>query len=300
MISNKSKSLLAAVCFAYLLSGCATTPQYGEELGPEEKQAKIAATLHLAESEFQSQKYPTALLRYEQVIELEPDNRQARLGAANSARELGNHDSAVEYFDMLLKKDEHDVDAMEGKAITLLGAGQYEKARTQLNAVVSYDDTRWRAFNALGVLADLESNYTLSFDYYQRALDLEPKNVLVMNNLGYSLIMSHEYAKAEEILAKGLAIEPGYFRIRNNLAIALSWQKKYQDALDVLVAKLPYDVAYNNIGYIAMLNEDYGNARYYFKKAISANTRFYVEAARNLERVEKKLEAMRRVGSFVD
>jgi Flp pilus assembly protein TadD len=284
MYSRKVHALLLVVCFAYVLTGCATAPQIDDEPNPEKRQATIATTLRLAESDFQLQRYPAALLKYEQVIELEPDNRQARLGAANSARELGSYDSAIKYFDILLARDDQDVEAMEGKAITLLGAGDYENARTLLQDIVSRDERRWRGFNALGVLADLESDFSLSSDYYQRALALEP----------------HEYAKAEAILAKGLAIEPGYFRIRNNLAIALSWQKKYQEALDVLVAKLPYAVACNNVGYIAMLNEDYDSAKYYFKTAISSSTRFYVEAARNLDRVEKKQEALRRVGSFVD
>ncbi len=177
--------------FFSVLSGCATTPQIEDALTSEEKQLKVASLLRQAENEFQQRNLPSALLRYEQVLEYDAGNRLARIGAANTARDLGNYDKALEYFDMLLVHDVNDIDAQEGKALTFFKAGDYRKARQQLSAVINSDNKRWRSLNALGVLEDLEGSYTVSADYYHRALEVEPNNVLIMNNLGYSLIMAH-------------------------------------------------------------------------------------------------------------
>ena len=50
------------------------------------------------------------------------------------------------------------------------------------------------------------------------------------------------------------------------------------------------EIAFNNIGYIAMLNKQYLVAENYFKKAISISPSFYVHAARNLEKVQNLMQ----------
>jgi Flp pilus assembly protein TadD len=111
-------------------------------------------------------------------------------------------------------------------------------------------------------------------------------NATVLNNLGYSLMMSKQYPAAEKVFREGLNYEPGFFRIRNNLAISLAWQSRFEEAIDILVKVVKYEVAYNNIGYIAMLNNQYLVAKNYFKKAMFISPSYYVRAARNLEKVE--------------
>ena len=80
--------------------------------------------------------------------------------------------------------------------------------------------------------------------------------------------------------------EPGFFRIRNNLAISLAWQSRYDEAISILIKVLNHEVAYNNVGYIALLNKQYPVAEKFFKKALYISPSYYVRAAHNLEKVE--------------
>ncbi|MCK5002080.1 MAG: hypothetical protein KAS57_03605 [Gammaproteobacteria bacterium] len=79
---------------------------------------------------------------------------------------------------------------------------------------------------------------------------------------------------------------PGFFCIRNNLAISLAWQSHFDEAINILVKVVKYEIAYNNTGYIVMLNKQYPVAEKHFKKAIFISPSYYVCAARNLEKVE--------------
>jgi tetratricopeptide (TPR) repeat protein len=107
------------------------------------------------------------------------------------------------------------------------------------------------------------------------------------------IIRPHQYPAAEKVFLEGLNYAPGFFRIRNNLAISLAWQSRYDEAISVLVKVVKHEIAYNNIGYIAMLNKQYSVVENYFKKALFISPSYYVRAARNLE----KLENLKRLGN---
>lgn len=289
--------LFALLCGALLLAGCAGEP-VKPELTPEEKAQKAAPLARDAQREFKARRYSTALFYYEQVLEYTPDDYITRLRVADSHRELGNFELARERYQALIGNRAEDIDAREGLGLTLLKLGEQVKASEQFHSVLEDDGGRWHSLNALGTIEDLHGNYSAAGDYYRRALVSEPNNVVVINNLGYSLIMAGEYAAAERELKRGIVISPDFFRLRNNLAIAHAWQGEYQEAVDVLTVVLPHEVAYNNIGYIAMLSGDYENARFYLKKAISTSPRYYVQAVRNLEKLEQAMTERKQGESF--
>lgn len=283
--------------FVLLLGACAGEP-VKPELSAEEKAQKAAPLMQDADRAFASGHYPTALFYYEQALEYLPDDRHLLLRIADSHRELGNFTQASEKYEALIGNRAEDIDAREGLGLTLLKLGQQSAASEQFVSVLEDDQKRWRSLNALGTIEDLLANYSAAGEYYQRALEVEPDNAFIINNYGYSLIMAGEYAAAERELKRGIYIAPGFFRLRNNLAIAHAWQGEYSEAIDVLVVVLPHEVAYNNIGYIAMLSGDYENARFYLKKAISASPRYYVQAVRNLEKLEEAIADQRQGESF--
>ena len=147
-------------------------------------------------------------------------------------------------------------------------------------------------------MSDLDARYKQAQTYYRKALQSAGDNATILNNLGYSLIMTHDYRQAEKELKKAVSIDPQMFRARNNYAIALAWQKRYQDAVESLADVVPYEVAYNNVGYIAYLNKDFESAKYFLKKAISTSPTYYAEAAANLEKVIQAMETLKRKGSL--
>ncbi len=282
---------------AMLLGACAGEP-VKPELSAEEKAQKAAPMVHDADREFAVGRYSTALFYYEQALEYLPEDYRLRLRVADSHRQLGNFALAKERYQALIGDRGVDIGAREGLGLTQLKLGEQAAARELFVAVLEDDAERWRSLNALGTIEDLHANYSAAGDYYRRALQAEPNNPIIINNYGYSLIMAGDYAAAERELKRGIAHAPDFFRLRNNLAIAHAWQGEYREAVDVLIVTLPHEVAYNNIGYIAMLSGDYENARFYLKKAISISPRHYLQAVRNLEKLEQAMSDQRQGESF--
>lgn len=106
------------------------------------------------------------------------------------------------------------------------------------------------------------------------------------NNYGYSLLMTRRYAEAEVILQHGMRLDPYSQRVKHNLALAKAWQGRYQAALKVYSNQRDNPEACNNIGYIALLNQDYRVAIDLFEKAIRLSPSYYAKAGRNLERAQ--------------
>jgi Flp pilus assembly protein TadD len=208
------------------------------------------------------------------------------LNIADAKLQINKLVDASNYYKKVLIIEPGNLHATEGQGLIYFKRHDYERAKPLFTEVLEKDHTRWRAWNARGVIADMQGKHDIARQHFRKALDVDKTNVKVINNLGYSLMMSHQYAAAEKVFREGLEYEPGFFRLRNNLAISLAWQKRYDEAVRVLVKVVKYEIAYNNIGYIAMLNEQYTVARKYFKKAISISPTYYVRAARNLEKVE--------------
>jgi Flp pilus assembly protein TadD len=204
--------------------------------------------------------------------------------------DFGRADLAEGYYSRILENTPDDAEALEGRGISRLRLHKYLQAKNDLNRAVTVSVERWRAWNALGIIADLEGEYTIATGHYRKALDILPGYPMLLNNLGYSLIMAHRYIEAERVLRRGLDHAPQDNYLTNNLGISLAWLGRYDESLRVLTGVINPAQAYNNIGYIALLKKDYKLAIEYFRKALEANPTYYVRAARNLQIAEQQLK----------
>ena len=281
MIIKQSVKIAILAC-VLLLAGCAG------QLEPDEsvKVTPVPQLLEQGDRKLQSKQYVPAIFFYEQALEQEPNNILALLGIADANRAINKLSDASKLYEEVLTNEPENLRATEGKGLVYFKRYDYERAKQQLAEALNKDNTRWRSWNALGIIADLEGLHETAQQHFKKALSVDKMNATVLNNLGYSLLMSHQYQAAEKVFREGLHYAPGFFRIRNNLAISLAWQSRYDEAISILVKVVKHEIAYNNIGYIAMLNKQYLVAEKYFKKALFISPSYYVRAARNLEKVE--------------
>jgi Tfp pilus assembly protein PilF len=63
---------------------------------------------------------------------------------------------------------------------------------------------------------------------YQAALKLDPKNSIVINNLGTIYVSLKEYSKAEKAYRKALRLDPKSALVQKNLGTVLLAEHKYQ------------------------------------------------------------------------
>lgn len=264
------------------LTACASQPQLEGRAGTD---FTIDELKQRAESATYSGAHRDALLRYQQILEKEPDNVAALIGAGEALLAADQNLRSEIYFERALKLEPLNPHAREARALAWLMSGNYAAAKKSLLNMVDDGVDRWRMWNALGIVADIFGDYQVAAGYYEKSLAVAPHRAMLLNNLGYSRMMSRQYADAETVLKEAVTSEPGNLRAVNNLALSVAWQGRYADAIDVLAAVMDMASANNNVGYIAYLRGDYQQSKVFFEKAVRLRPVYYVKAAKNLEMV---------------
>ncbi|HET19536.1 MAG TPA: tetratricopeptide repeat protein [Chromatiales bacterium] len=227
---------------------------------------------------------------YREILAVESEQPDALLGLAGVETRLGRWRDAEGLYGRLLKLDEGNVDALEGRGLSLLPLREFAEGRSMLERAVALDAMRWRSWHALGVLADQSGDRQAAQTAYRKGLEVMPAHPGLMNSLGYSLILSRRFDEAEQVLREALRYAPDSSRLKGNLAMAIAWQGRYAEALDLLRGESDREqaVAFNDVGYVAMLRQDWPTAIRFFEQALELSPTYYQRAADNLERARQQ------------
>ncbi|MEW7977650.1 MAG: tetratricopeptide repeat protein [Candidatus Sedimenticola endophacoides] len=272
-----------------LLGGCVSGMTREQPLPPSARQTpppveQLMKRGHEARDRGNSRGAISAFL---EVPKQEPRHTEALLGVGDALLLEGKPGRAVPFYSQVLEERPDHPAAAEGRGLCHIRLDQAEAARADLQTAVKADPARWCAWNGLGVLATARGDYPDAIGYYNQALRLLPDSPILLNNYGYAQIQRRNLPEAEQALRRALAIAPGNTGLRNNLALALAWQGRYQEAFNTISSALPKATAYNNVGYVAMQRGELELARDYFTEALKASPTYHVQAARNLERLER-------------
>ena len=195
----------------------------------------------------------------------------------------GNTELAHSIYQKIYKLYPNNVAANENLGLFYLTNRTIDKAEFHLTKAVQQDNNRWKSHNALGIISDLQDNYTAAISHYQSALAINPSSPLVLNNIGYSYYLSGQDTEAEKYFSRALGLNGAYKRAIDNLALLQVKHKRYSSAISLFNRVMePYE-AYNSVGYLCMLNKQYQQAEMYFNKAINASPFYYPKAIENLE-----------------
>lgn len=276
-------SRLLLVLLTLLVVGCASSGPNPEEVAKEMYSRETL--LGSAERALQEGNLSRALVIYQELLARDANDRPVLVAAALVSRDLNEYELSAAYHERLLILSPGDGEIRQSLAEINIRRQHFEAAATELKSLVEEDPNSWKAWNALGLIADLHGNYGESSDYYGKAIAANPANPDTHNNRGYSLIMAHRYGEAENALREGLRYDAANPRLNNNLLIALAWLGRYDEAVAAGRVTLDEWIAYNNVGYIAQLKGEYETAVRLYNAALSSSPRFYPTAAENLEAV---------------
>ena len=98
----------------------------------------------------------------------------------------GNNKLAARAFQFALQQNPEHAVSREGLGLLHFRAGNDTAAREHLEAAVASDTNLWRAYNALGVLADRNKDFALAQIHYSAALAIQPRADSILINRGYS------------------------------------------------------------------------------------------------------------------
>ena len=301
-----SKALI--VLSALIFSACSTTPT--KEATPEESydslysgsskdktanEAAIAAetpeeAVERGDEAFRKGQHDIALYEYVEALKLSGGDVETLNKVGDVHYTLGDMDNAGQAYKASLELEEDDQHALQGLGLTQLRTRDYAQAKINLGKALEINPDLWHAHNGMGTIADIEGDYTTAIEHYQAALRLNPRSAQILNNLGYSEYLSGNWHAAMMRFVQAVNIDPGFDRAWYNIGLMYTRQGNYEDAFVAFRNVLGTPQAYNDIGYICMMDGHYDVAESYFNKAVKSSPSYYLKAHENIDRLERLRE----------
>lgn len=202
---------------------------------------------------------------------------------ADLAYVSGKYAEALARYDALMKQVPADEPMLERAGIAALKLGDVERAFSLLSRAADTPNASWRAWNALGTVADLRSDWPLADRSYAEAARLAPSAAGPINNRGWSLLLRGKWTDAVGFFEKAVAMDPKSYRAANNLELARS----------AIASELPgrrpgesassWAARLNDSGVAAQILGDKTRATAAFTRALDVSDTWYARAADNLE-----------------
>jgi len=216
-----------------------------------------------------------------------PADAVDRLLAELAFRE-GRNSEALERYLGLLKLSPTNSLYAERAAIAALKLGDVARAADLARQATGSPAASWRAWNTLGVVADLQNDWLAADAAYRRASSLAPDRPELLNNRAWSLMLRGGWHLALPLLERAAALDPQSARTRHNLellkvALAEDLPQRRPGESDQ-----DYAVRLNDAGVMAQIQGASAKAVAAFSRAIETRGQWYGRAAQNLDLAQQK------------
>jgi tol-pal system protein YbgF len=311
MVSQVYRQRLSVALIALLaliVSACSTNPTREESTedtydqlysgSSKEKTANEAAisaetpeeAVARGDEAFRKGQHDIALYEYVEALKLSGGDAETLNKVGDVHYTLGDMDNAAAAYNATLELEEDNQHALQGLGLTQLRTRDYEQAKINLGKALDVNPDLWHAHNGLGTIADIEGDHASAIEHYQDALRLSPRSPQILNNLGYSEYLSGNWHAAMMRFVQAVNADPRFDRAWYNIGLLYTRQGNYEDAFVAFRNVLDTPQAYNDIGYLCMIDGYYDVAEMYFDKAVKTSPSYYLKAHENIDRLERLRE----------
>lgn len=210
--------------------------------------------LRVAEKFQNSGDLGASLSFYKQILEKEPEQKEALLGAATISWKMGEYGQTHQYLDKLLVLEPSSFPARRLRAKTFLAQEKGPEALTLFQVLSKENPQDASLLNLQGVCYDLKSDHEKARTFYEKALFIEPNNIGIKSNLGLSLTLSGKYDEAKKILEEIKDTAGITSRERHNLAIAYGMSGDLERAEHIFRIDLDAATTRKNIERLAAMS----------------------------------------------
>ncbi|MBO0345695.1 tetratricopeptide repeat protein [Roseibium sp. CAU 1637] len=240
----RTVSLVMAVTAAALLGGCANSRHgsVGTHAAPVSGSAQPGSAAAQAQVSQWGQSYNRA-----------PQNPQAILGYANALTQNGQtaQSMAVLRKGVLQHPNNQPIASAYGKVLAI--NGQFEESLNVIKRVQTPAKPDWKLLSAEAAVLDQMGNHARAKTLYHQALQINPNDPSILNNLALSHLMSKELPEAEYTLRRAASAPGADSQVRQNLALVLGLQGKFQEAEQVASTDISPEDAKANIAYLRQM-----------------------------------------------
>jgi len=261
-----------------------------EHLRPELVDAILLSAALLESLE----RYELATEAYNRVPREHPSFAAAELGRAESLRQSGKDEAAIEVMQQLarLQPDNPTVHVTLGD--TLRGMQRYDEATAAYDAAIALFETperqQWILFFARGITHEREDRWDQAEADFRKALELNPGQPQVLNYLGYSYVeMGINLEEALDMIQEAVAARPDSGYIIDSLGWVQFRMGQYAEAvvnLERAAELMAVDPIVNDhLGDAYWAVGRYNEAEFQWKRALS-----FDPEEEDADRIRRKLD----------
>ncbi|MBF0382929.1 MAG: tetratricopeptide repeat protein [Magnetococcales bacterium] len=234
------------------------------------------------------------------IIQIVPDHVDAINALGVIAQRVGRHDLAIAKFEQALKiGGANRSTLLHNLGISLSQLGKLEESINVLQEALGEDQGNTFISNDLqsiqkklnadavaelpdvskamqrGMACHQSGQIDKAIEWYNKILEYQPDNSLVLSNLGAALESKGDFGAAISLFKKAIALHPDCADYHFNLSNVLAALGNVKDAVNSLETALSikpeFEDALNNLGAILMKQDKFDAAITCFKKAIEIN-----------------------------
>jgi tetratricopeptide (TPR) repeat protein len=150
-------------------------------------------------------------------------------------------------------------------------SGDLEKARAAYDDLARRFPRRFEPYHRLGVIHDRQRRYVEAEEMFALALQRDPANAEVFNDLGYCFFLQGQLGKAESALAKAVRLAPNVGRYQNNLGLVYGHQRRYDEALAAFRRGGSEPDAHYNMAFVFASQHNAAAAKACFQRALAVD-----------------------------
>ena len=180
----------------------------------------------------------------------DPRDAQAGVRLAAALRALGRNDEAASAAEQVLVVEPSNRDALLESARGHLASGQGFYAIDPLNRLRALDPKDWRYVSLLGVAYEQVSRNDDAETAWRQALQMSPDNPAILSNLAMHYAARGQSSEAEQLLRQAAALPSATIQVRQNLALILGLEGKLAEAEKLERQDLPPELADANMAYL--------------------------------------------------
>jgi arylsulfatase A-like enzyme/Flp pilus assembly protein TadD len=175
---------------------------------------------------------PAALVRCRELVRRRPEMTISLLHLAHLERESGNLAAGVEALQQALALNPEDATALSLLGAYLTQAGRAREAVDRLEPHARRPDPDVEVLTALGLALAKLGRTKDALATLGRAREVEPKNAMVLVDIGTVHLMAGDQAKAREVFEAALTQNPYVARAHSSLGFLAAEAGRGQDALE--------------------------------------------------------------------
>ncbi|MEM6964790.1 MAG: tetratricopeptide repeat protein [Bacteroidota bacterium] len=178
--------------------------------------------------------YQKALDHFYECHRVDTKNKNYLQKLAYCYMKLGDYGEAKLSYQTLLKKDSTNVNAWSNLGSIYEKESNYAKAGECYQELLGIDSTNSYYFRQNAMMALRTDNPLLALVHFSKAHELNPKDVIVINQLGSLILQFDQPDQAQAIIQGGLRFAPNNYKLLYTKADILHRKKDYENLVETI------------------------------------------------------------------